>query len=162
MTTTSDEFFTPPDEIEFVREFLGYIDLDPASCEEANKIVKARRCYTKEDNGLVLPWVGKVFCNPPYSRESISNFANRFLHERGRMQEGVLLVNSNTSSSWFQTLMTKADAVCFCGSTTRFSSRISFVGGPHGARAASAYFYCGSDSWGFCRHFSARGHVIKL
>jgi hypothetical protein len=34
-----------------VREVLGEIDLDPASCADANKIVRAKQFFTQEDNG---------------------------------------------------------------------------------------------------------------
>lgn len=161
--TTSDEFYTPPEEVEFVREFLGEIDLDPASCEDANKIVRAKQYYTKADDGLSLPWDGKVFCNPPYSRGLIEEFVKGFLlMHGGKANEGILLVNANTSSSWFQRALKLADAVCFCGATDSFNSRIKFIGGDSGARAASVYFYCGRRPWEFCEHFEKRGYVINL
>jgi hypothetical protein len=55
------EWFTPP---EIIRE-LGPFDLDPCT-----GIVRpwdtAKVHYTKEDNGLVKEWFGRVWCNPPY------------------------------------------------------------------------------------------------
>lgn len=41
----------------------GYT-LDVAACEAAHV---AERYYTKEMNGLSLPWTGHVWCNPPFS-----------------------------------------------------------------------------------------------
>lgn len=29
---------------------------------------KCERYYTREDNGLIQPWSGRVWCNPPYSQ----------------------------------------------------------------------------------------------
>lgn len=170
MTTTSDEFFTPAAEIALVRKCLGEIDLDPASCAEANVIVGAKHYYTKQDNGLILPWEGVVFCNPPYSRGLIDRFAWRFMCEYPRMTEGILLVNANTSSSWFQSLLERADAVCFCGATPgcyrgslpNYPSRIKFVGGASTARAASAYFYQGKRHHKFMDVFADRGVCLDL
>lgn len=65
-SSRSNEHFTPPEVCELAREALGgTIDLDPASCAQANTIVRARRFYAREDNGLSLPWAGTVFLNPP-------------------------------------------------------------------------------------------------
>jgi len=44
------EWYTPLDYINAVREVMGDIDLDPASCIEANTIVKAKKYFTKEEN----------------------------------------------------------------------------------------------------------------
>jgi hypothetical protein len=63
----SSEWYSPPDIVERARRVLGEIDLDPASCEAANKVVKALWFYSleRDKNGLDLPWTGRVFCNPP-------------------------------------------------------------------------------------------------
>jgi hypothetical protein len=45
------EWFTPKRYIAAVKRVLGQIDLDPAFCEEANRIVGATRYYTKELEG---------------------------------------------------------------------------------------------------------------
>src|SRR6266496_5442474 len=47
-----DEWYTPPEIIELVRTVLGEIDLDPASCIEAQRTVMAKRFYTKHNDGL--------------------------------------------------------------------------------------------------------------
>lgn len=39
-------------------------DLDVAACEESHL---AATWYSREQNGLELPWFGSVWCNPPYS-----------------------------------------------------------------------------------------------
>lgn len=61
----SSEWGTPSRFVEASRMLMGSIDLDPASSEEHNKIVRATHFFSKEDNGLEQEWFGNVFINPP-------------------------------------------------------------------------------------------------
>ena len=96
------EWYTPPYVMEKVREVLGTIDLDPASSLIANNTVKAEHYYTKETNGLIHPWVGNVWCNPPYSAALIKKFTHKYLEEygKGNMLQGIMLTNSGTDTLW--------------------------------------------------------------
>ena len=62
-SSATAEHYTPPEIVEAAREVMGGIDLDPASCAEANTIVKAAAYY--DSDGLSRPWYGRVFLNPP-------------------------------------------------------------------------------------------------
>jgi hypothetical protein len=64
-SSESSEHYTPASIVESARVTLDVIDLDPASCEEANGWIKARNIYTREDDGYTKPWFGRVFLNPP-------------------------------------------------------------------------------------------------
>ena len=108
------EWFTPPDIVELARSALGDIDLDPASCEKANEIVRAGRFYTSADNGLVLTWSGRVWLNPPDSDGLMAKFAEAAVtgFAAGDFQQACVLVNNDTEAEWFQRLLDVASAVC--------------------------------------------------
>ena len=55
-TSGKVEYYTPPAIIEAARQTMGGIDLDPASCEQANRTVQAANYFSAEDNGLLQPW----------------------------------------------------------------------------------------------------------
>ena len=67
-SSASNEHYTPRVIVEAARTTLGAIDLDPASCEAANRVVRATRIFTRADDGLSRPWHGRVFNNPPGGR----------------------------------------------------------------------------------------------
>lgn len=104
---SNDEWYTPPYVIALAREVLGCIDLDPASNVVAQSNVHATKFFTKEDNGLKHDWLGKVWCNPPYSASLIKQFTQKFADEfiKGNMTEGIILTNSGTDTIWNQPLI---------------------------------------------------------
>ncbi len=64
-SSKTNEHYTPAHIVERARALMGSIDLDPASCEQANRNIKAGRIFTEQDDGLRHPWEGKIFLNPP-------------------------------------------------------------------------------------------------
>lgn len=83
------EWYTPTIIVEPARRVMGVIDLDPASHEEANRTVQATRYYTEQDNGLIQPWDGSNFVNPPGGL--VAEFWRKWCQEwlAGRMREGI-------------------------------------------------------------------------
>lgn len=75
-SSESVEHFTPKEIVEAARAVLGEIDLDPASCSLANGVVKASAFYgpgsEHGEDGLTLPWLGRVFLNPPGGRAQLT------------------------------------------------------------------------------------------
>lgn len=78
----TDTWFSPP----AILEALGgadSFDLDPCSHVD-RPWPTAQHHYTQEDNGLLLPWFGRVWLNPPYSIALITRFLGRLAeHDRG-------------------------------------------------------------------------------
>lgn len=60
-----DEWLTPPQII----AALGQFDLDPCA-PVSRPWDTAVLHYTKHDDGLKQPWLGRVWCNPPYGQET--------------------------------------------------------------------------------------------
>lgn len=109
-SSKNNEWYTPQPVLDAARRVLGKIDLDPASCEEANQRVGAGQIFTIEDNGLDRDWFGSVWCNPPYGTTAgASNQAawtDKAIREfdSGRVKEAVLLVTFSPDRNWFRPL----------------------------------------------------------
>lgn len=159
----SDEYYTPLYVISAARKVLGTIDLDPASCETAQSVVLAKTYLNKFNNGLRLPWLGRVWLNPPFSNPA--PFTNKLIeeYERGNTRAAIVLVNNGTDTAWGQALLRRYP-VCFVGAHSH-GSRISFWRNDPdeprtGNRYAQMFFYLGDDSQTFAEVFSQFG-VIK-
>ena len=158
--TGENEWYTPEEYIETVREFLGGIDLDPASSEVAQKVVQAGRFFTVQDNGLEKAWDARgVWLNPPYAQPAIAQFITKAVGEfnAGNFEEGVVLTHNYTDTAWFHLAATNCSAICF----TR--GRIGFLS-PEGKKAAptqgQAFFYFGDRIDAFREAFEKTGFVV--
>lgn len=78
----TETWFSPPAIIEALGGSDSF-DLDP--CSHADRPwATAREHYVQEDDGLTLPWFGRVWLNPPYSIGLITRFLGRMAeHDRG-------------------------------------------------------------------------------
>jgi phage N-6-adenine-methyltransferase len=163
----SNSWFTPEKYLTSARKALGgKITLDPFSSLEANKVVKAQKFFTEEDNAFTKKWSGKgnrtVWMNPPYSgklcSEAVTKFIDEYLLES--FTEGIFLVNNSTETKWFQRALGSANAVCFTG------HRISFWNADgkalSGNTRGQAFFYFGKNTDLFLKTFKEHGVTIKL
>lgn len=160
-SSESNEWYTPRAYLDGVRTVLGHVDIDPASNAEANKIVQASIFYDIHDDGLSHDWTGKVFLNPPYGRDGISNqerWSHRLIaqYKAGITTEAILLVNAVTDRAWFQPLWDFP--ICFT------DHRVPFYrpGGQPGAQPVigSAFIYFGNNPTGFANVFRRFGAVV--
>lgn len=116
------EWYTPAHIIEAARACMGGIDLDPASCVEANRIVRATQFYTREQDGLSREWKGRVWLNPPYGRGVVEAFAEKLLLSlrSASVEAAILLTNNCSDTEWWQRCAEQATAICFLRGRLKF------------------------------------------
>lgn len=151
-TSKTAEWYSPRHIVEAARAVMGGIELDPASCAEANQTVRAARFYSFEDDGLLLPWFGRVYLNPPYGNE-LPPWVERLVqsYEAGHIEQAVALLPARTDTAWFQPLF--AYLLCFVRGRLRFSNA------PNSAPFPSAVVYLGRNGGRFAEHFGAIGPI---
>ena len=154
----NNEWYTPYIYAKSAEEVMGLIELDPASCVDAQRIINAKKYYTKEDDGLKYHWSGKVWLNPPYSRGLMNKFINKLIYDDVR--EYIVLVNASTDTEWAHKLFKNSDMVCFT------KGRIGFINKDgekkKGNSRGQMFFYKGTNKNKFTKEFSCFGIVIDL
>ena len=70
-SSATNEWYTPASVMGLVREVLGPLDLDPASCARANQTVQATTYLDQTYDALANKWPAArtVFLNPPGGRK---------------------------------------------------------------------------------------------
>ena len=164
-----DEFYTPARFIEAARAVMGHIDLDPASCETANKTVQAVRWITQVLDGLAqAPWSAEtLWLNPPYSATGEWVAALEASYISGATNEAMLLVNAKTETAWFNTLWDHA-VLCFVRGRIAFDvPQEDGSAKPEGngyATSVVAYFPADGDPGveAFHEHFGKLGRIVDV
>lgn len=125
-----DTWFTPPG----VFAALGLtFDLDPASPRGGVPWIPVDRYYTEDDDGLLQPWEGRVWLNPPYSKPA--PWIERLKHHG----DGLALIPADTATSWWHAHVIASDQVCF------IRHRLRFI---RGGDETSAMFPSAIAAWG--------------
>lgn len=164
----SSEWYTRPKYIEAARRVMGSIDLDPASDKEANAVVKAQKIYTKEDNGLLQPWYGHVWLNPPFGRSpdmkaqhqsTIDLFIGKLISEyqSGNVEQAILLATAQIDARWFQPLWQYP--ICFSDHRVRFYRTGNAT--TYSQMFGTIFVYLGSNEQEFTEVFSQFGRIAK-
>lgn len=153
-----NEWFTPERYVVSARRVMGGIDLDPASCAAAQETVGAGVYYDKSDDGLLQPWFGRVWLNPPYGRQA-GAFVARALaaYSSGEVEAVVLLLNGYSYQTlWFQPLF--AYPICWHRGRVDFHTPQE---GSGGAAHGTALVYLGLEPDAFAREFAQYGPITQ-
>lgn len=87
----------------------------------------AKTHYTREDDGLSLPWQGRVWLNPPYGTKTFI-----WLEKLAEHKSGIALIFARTETKGFHAqIWDKADALFFFRGRLRFH----YVSGEKGGTA---------------------------
>lgn len=156
----SYEWYTPQEYIDAARLVMGTIDLDPASCQEAQRVVRAKKFYSKEDDGLVQKWHGCIYLNPPYCMPDVEKFIEKTVlaFDSSEIQQAIVLTNNSTDAGWFHKILNRAGIACFTRGRVKYWGPNTSAGG---ARQGQVFFYLGKNVSGFVKYFSQFGAIVK-
>ena len=154
--TGDPESYTPAKYIESARIVMGEIDLDPASVVFAQRIVKARKFFDEEKNGLLQDWSGRIFLNPPYKYPLVEEFIDKLLIEYAakKVTAAILLTNNNTDTKWWHSAAQVAAAVCFTAGRINFYKADGSESQPTNGQN---FFYFGEQAATFANEFTKHG-----
>ncbi len=140
---TSDVAFTPP----HIFDALGIdFDLDPAAPPGGVPWIPATSHYSEIDDGLLQPWHGIVWLNPPYSNP------RPWIEKLAAHGDGIALLPADTATGWWHDYVIGADAFVFLRGRLRFirhspgnetSARFPSVLAAWGDVSAEAVRQCG-------------------
>lgn len=147
----SVDWYTPP----WIFERLALIfDLDP--CQPAGGVawIPNLNYYALPDDGLALPWCGRVWCNPPYGKHT-----GDWLKKMNEHRNGVALVFARTDCAWFHDHVVKADAILFLRGRVRFVDGLKVTGGT-GAGSGSMLIAWGAENVEALRNMQDLGFIV--
>ena len=122
----NDDLRTP----KWVYEPIGPFDLDPCA-GTSTEIGKTNYRIQNSQNGLILPWFGFVWCNPPFSQKEI--WIKRMIGHGN----GILILPERGSAPWFGPLAVASGFHFIMG------KKIDFDGGSSSNNIGSVLFLFG-------------------
>ena len=134
--TKTDEWYTPTKIIEPIQDFYnGRIDVDLASCSQANETIKAWNYYTI-DKPLPVDrtfYDTKIWCNPPYCNGVVKSWIDRVNRLSGNGNQIIMLLNRSDAKWYYDFLDTHL------GSYYQFRNRVKFIDGETGGKSSPRY-----------------------
>jgi len=147
-----DEWLTPPE----IFTELGEFDLDP--CAPINRPWDtAKKHYTLIDNGLIQPWEGRIWCNPPYGRET-----SKWLKKMAEHGNGIALIFARTETgNFFNYIWPKATAIMFLKGRLTFYN-VDGTKPENSAGAPSCLIAYGENNAKILKNCNLRGKYLRI
>lgn len=148
---------SPEDIVERGRRVMGAIDLDPCSEPKFQEVVRAERYYdllNRGEDGLVLPWSGRVWCNPPgqlvreFWQKALSESCDQMIWVGFSVEQLCVLADEEAYPMDF--------SICIVRKRIAFTRHDGYRGSPsHGNYLAGV----GVDPAAFEREFAPLGRI---
>lgn len=157
----SDRYFSPAWLIDAAIEQFGTIDLDPCHDPDPACLIKATKVYDirKGEDGLVQPWAGKVYLNPPYS--SVLPWVIRAAQHAQAGGEVLALINASTDTAAWQSYVLVHGEVCLLSKRVAFGKPGSMKTTPNPMASAVVYFGSSTGAVAFRRVWSRFGTIVS-
>lgn len=154
----TDTWLTP----RWILDALGEFDTDPCAAPEPRPWPTAKHMISWPENGMVAPWEGRVWLNPPYSRLAV-----RWLSKLVTHGWGTALIYARLETRWFADMVWQnATALLFLHERVTFcypsgkpaeapatAASVLVAYGKHDAQMLRDSYLRGAftDSWSFHR-----------
>ena len=92
----------------WIIDALGPFDLDPCAALPRPWDCAATN-ISEERDGLITPWRGLVWLNPPFHRYQVGRWINKLVAHNN----GIALLHARTETEWFKPVWRRASAILF-------------------------------------------------
>lgn len=109
----------------WLTDALGAFDLDPCAAPEPRPwdIASTHYDITRGQDGLLLPWNGRVFCNPPYGPHTGTWMRRCAAHAKnGGSSIGLIFARTETED-WQDVVIPQSSGILFLRGRVRFCDR---------------------------------------
>ncbi|HEY9014552.1 MAG TPA: DNA N-6-adenine-methyltransferase [Gemmatimonadales bacterium] len=134
---TSDEWATPPEYFAQINQLYGPFTLD--ACATATN-TKCARYWDREADGLIQPWTGRVWINPPYSDPAPWCQRTAVLIEEQPDLRVVMLLPAAVDTGWFHDWVLPYADIHFIRGRLRFHGWLGMpIGSPKSGNILALY-----------------------
>lgn len=144
---SNDELRTPS----YIYESFGLIDLDPCA-GDLTRIGKINLNINRGEDGLLLPWFGFVYCNPPFSKKQ--PWIDRMISHNN----GILLLPERGSAPWCNPILMHT----YEGAYFTMGKKINFDGGSSSSNVGQYLFPFGEDAYNRLIKSGLPGRMSKV